>query len=135
MQLRRPSASLADEAHRVAVVDHHHRVVLVRQFTDLVQLGDIAVHGEDAVGRDQSIAHGLGFPQLRLQVGHVVVAIAETLGLAKTHAINDARVIQLIGDDRILGAKQRFEQAAIGVEAGRVEDRIVHPQESTDGLF
>ena len=38
-------------------------------------------------------------------------------------------MIQLVGNHRILGAEQRLEQAAVGVEAGAVEDRVFGAQE------
>ena len=54
---------------------------------------------------------------LRLQIGHVVVAVAEALRLAQADAVDDAGVVQLVADDRVLLAEQRLEQAAVGVEA------------------
>ena len=57
--LGRAAAVFADEADRVAVVDHHHGVVLLRQVADAGQIGDDAVHPEDAVGGDQAEA-GVG---------------------------------------------------------------------------
>ena len=37
-------------------------------------------------------------------------------------------VVELVGDDRVLAAQQRLEQAAVGVKAGGVENRVVHAQ-------
>src|SRR5207248_9521190 len=58
----------------------------------------------------------------RLEVRHVVVAITKALRLAKTDAVYDARVIQLVADHRVLFAEQRLEQAAVGVEAAAIKD-------------
>ena len=51
--LVRAAAARADEADRVRVVDHHERVVLLGEVADLAEPRDVAVHREDAVGRDQ----------------------------------------------------------------------------------
>ena len=47
-------------AGRVAVVDQHHRAVALGERADLRQPGDIAVHREDAVGRDQLEPRAVG---------------------------------------------------------------------------
>ena len=62
--------------------------------------------------------------QLRLEIGHVVVLVAKALRFAEPDAVDDARVVQFIADDRVLLAEQRLEQAAVGVEAGGVENRV-----------
>ena len=98
----RAAAVLAHEADGVRVVDHHQRVVLVGQVADARQVGDDAVHGEHAVGGDEA-EPGVGrLLELRFQVGHVVVLVAEALGLAEPHAVDDAGVVQFVGDDRRL---------------------------------
>ena len=68
--------------------------------------------------------------ELLFQVGHVVVLVAEPLGLAEPDAVDDAGVVQFVRDDGVLGAEKRLEQAAVGVEARRVEDRVVHAEEA-----
>ena len=69
------------------------------------------------------------FLQPRFEIGHVVVGVAEALGLRQPHAVDDRGMVQRVGDDRVLLAEQRLEQAAIGVEAGAVEDRVLHAEE------
>ena len=44
-------------------------------------------------------------------------------------------MVQRVGNDRVLLAKQRLEQAAIGVEAGAIEDRVLHPEECRNLRF
>ena len=109
----------ADDAGGVAVVDVDERVVAFGEIADLVELRDDAVHGEDAVGGDELEARAgrIGGFELRFEVGHVVVLVAVALRLAEAHAVDDGRVVQLIGDDGVFGAQQCFEEAAIGVEA------------------
>ena len=68
----------------------------------------------------------------RLEVGHVVVGVAEPLGLAEADAVDDAGVVEGVGDDRVLLAEQRLEEAAVGVEAGGVEDRVLGAEEARE---
>ncbi len=121
----------------MAFVDVHQRVVLLRQRGDFIKRGDEAVHREHAVGGDQlGLAAGrIGGLQLRFQVGHVAVGVAETLGLAQAHAIDDGGVVQRVGDDRVVLAEQRLEQAAVGIEAGGVKDGVVLAEEVGNLLF
>src|SRR5690606_6336115 len=50
------AAGRADEAGRVAVVDHDHGAVLVGEVANRGDAGDVAVHAEDAVGGDHAQA-------------------------------------------------------------------------------
>jgi hypothetical protein len=50
----RAAARLAHEAGRMAVVDHHRRIVPVRQIADGRQIGDQPVHRKDSVSSDQT---------------------------------------------------------------------------------
>ena len=124
--LGRAAAMLADEADRVAVVHHDHRAVFLREVADAFQIGDDAVHREDAVGGDQLEAAAFGLLQFFLERRHVVVGIAEAFRLGEPHAVDDRGVVQRVGNDRVLLGKQRLEQAAIGIEAGAVKDRVLH---------
>lgn len=122
---------LADEADGVRIVDHHERAVAVGQIAHALQVRDDAVHREYAVGRDQleARARRVGFAQLRLEIGEVVVLVAKAPGLRQTNAVDDARVIQLVADDRVVFVEQRLEQAAVSVEAARIQNAIVGLQE------
>ena len=126
----RAAAARADDAGGVAVVDMDQRAVALGEVADPVERGDIAVHREDAVGRDQleARAGGVGRLQLRLEIGHVGIPVAVALRLAEPDAVDDRGVVELVRDDRVLGAEQGLEQAAIGVEAGGIEDRVLHPE-------
>ena len=104
--------------------------VALGEVADLGERGDIAVHREDAVGRDQleARAGGVGRLELRLEIGHVGIPVAVALGLAEADAVDDRGVVELVGDHRVLGAEQRLVEAAIGVEAGGIEDGVLHPE-------
>jgi len=67
----------------------------------------------------------LGFLQCVFQRGHVRIRVAMAFGLAQPDAVDNRGVIECIGDDRVFGVQQRFEQAAIGIEAGSIQNRIV----------
>ncbi len=101
------------------------------------KVGDDAVHREHAVGRDQREAgsRSLRFPELRLEIGHVVVAVAKALRLAEADAVDDARVIQFVADHGILLAEQRLEEPAVGVEAAPVQDGGVGPEKRSERAF
>ena len=73
--------------------------------------------------------------QLGLEVAHVDVLVDEALRLAQPHAVDDRGVVELVGEDRVVRAEQRLEDAAVRVEAGRVEDRVLHAEERGDPLL
>ncbi len=113
----RAASSFAEETGGMRVVDHRERVVFFGKLNDLSQVRDRSVHRETAVGRDQSKARVFGRAQLRFEIGHVVVLVTKALRFAEADAVDNAGVIQLVTDHRVLVGEQRFEQTAIGVEA------------------
>ena len=96
--------------------------------TDPFQVRDRSIHRETAVGRDQSKARAACFFQFRFEIGHVVVLVAKALRFAEPDAVDDRGVIEFIANDRVFVAEQRFEQAAVGIEAGRVKNRVLGPE-------
>jgi hypothetical protein len=112
----------------MAVIDHHHRAVLLGEIADAAEIGDDPVHREHAVGGNQLEATAFRLLQLFFEGCHVVVGVAEALGLGEPHAVDDRGMVQRVGNDRVLLAQQRFEQPAIGVEAGGIKDRVLHPE-------
>ena len=44
-------------------------------------------------------------------------------------------MVQGVGDDGVLGGEERLEHAAVGVEAGRVEDGVIGMEVVRDGFF
>ena len=135
--LRRAAAARAHEAMGMAIIDHGQRVIGLRQRHDLVEPSDIAIHREDAIGDDQDVPRAIGprLFQLDFQVGHVGIGIAIAFRLAQPHAIDDRGVIERVGNDRILGAQQRLEYAAIGVKRRRIENGILTAGEIGDLRF
>ena len=129
MVLVRAAAVGADESDGVRVVDHDHRVVTLGQLADLRERRHVAVHREHAIRDHHAETCLRAVLQLALEVVHVAVGVAESFGLAKPDAVDDARVVQRVGYDRVPLVEQRLEDPAVGVEAGRVEDRVLGAQE------
>ena len=132
-----PRPRFAEMAVSVAIVDHDEGAVALGEIADLLQLRHIAVHGEDAVGRDQLEARAVrvGLLQPRLQLVHVGVGEAVALCLAEPNPVDDRGVVQRVGDDGVLGRKQRLEHAAVGIEAGGEEDRVILAEPFGDPLL
>ncbi len=128
--LGRAAPGAADEARGVRVVDHDRRVVRLGQVADRSpgrrRMPSMENTPSVAIRRSRASAASC---ELRLQVGHVAVGVAEPAGLAEADAVDDAGVVELVADDGVLGAQQRLEQPAVGVEARAVEDRVLRAQE------
>ena len=131
----RAAPTLAHEADRVAVVHHHERAVLLRQIADRGQVCDGAIHRKHAVGGDELDPRAVCRLQLLSQAAHVVVLIAITRGFAEAHAVDDARVVEFVGNHRVRIGQERFKQAAVCVEAGAIENRILHAQKTRNPRF
>ena len=129
------AAGLADYAGRVALIDHDHSVVFVGQLVDFVERADVAVHREDTVGDDDAEAVFLGSLELLLEVGHIGVGVAVALGFAEADTVDDGGVVEGIGDDGVLIGQEGFEDTAVGVEAGSIEDGVLGAEELGDFLL
>ena len=116
----------------MAVVNHRQCAVAIGQVANVAKIGDRAVHRKHAVGHDEFLPAIRRLFQPGLQVIHIVVAIAKSLRLAEPDTVDDAGMIERVADDRVIGRQKRFEQAAVGVEAGRIEDRVIRPQPRAD---
>jgi hypothetical protein len=125
VMLVRAAAARAHKADGVGVVNHHERAVFIGEVADDGEVCEITVHRKHTVGDNQNAARALGLGELRGEVGHVVVLVAEALGLAEAHAIDDGGVVEFVGNDGVLGAEQRLEQTAVGVETRRVKDGVL----------
>jgi hypothetical protein len=89
------------------------------------------VHREHAVRRDHDPfrVRSLRLVQFGSKVPHVVVPVAVPLRLAQPDAVDDRGVIELVRDDRVLLAEEHFEEAAVRIETGRIENRVVRSEE------
>ena len=134
-EFRHAAAGFTHHAGRVALVDHHEGVVLLGKIADFVERGYITVHREHAVGHHNAETLFLCGLQLALEILHIGIGIAITLGFAEAYAVDDRGVVERIADDGIFGREQRFENTAVGIEASGIEDGIVRFEEARDGCF
>jgi hypothetical protein len=56
---------------------------------------------------------------------HVPVSKSELLGLAEPDAVDDGGVVQLVGNDDVVGSEELLENSGVGVEAAGVQDGVV----------
>ena len=91
------------------IVDHGKRVIFFCEVADLRQIRNRSVHRKTAIGGDQSKTRILRDAQLRFEIRHIVVLVTEALRFAEANAVNDAGVIQLVTDHRVLIAEQSFK--------------------------
>ena len=103
--VRRAAPVAPEHTGRVTVVYDHRCIVSIRQFDDLIEFCEIAIHGKDSVCRDQAKPAGCRVAQLGFQVCHIGVRIAEPGGLAEPDAVNQAGVVQGVTDDGVLLAE------------------------------
>ena len=92
----------------------------------------MAVHREHAIGRDQPAAGARGLAQALFELAGVAVRVAQPARLAEPHTVDDRGVVEGVGDDRVVLAEQRLEEPGVGVEAGRVENRVLATEECAD---
>ncbi len=135
MKLGRAAPVRPDEADSMRVVDHHEGVVAVGEIADPGQVGDVPVHREDAVGRDHPGVGAGRFLQARGELVEVAVRVTQPRCLAEPDPVDDRGVVERVGDDGVVGAEQRLEEAAVGVEARAEEDRVLGAEEGREALL
>ena len=113
----------------VRVVDEDERAVLLGEGDDLVQLREVAVHREDAVGDDDPEALVGVLEELLLEVPQVGVLVGVGHRLAEAHPVDDRGVDEAVGDEDVLLAEERLEDGGVRVEAGGEEERLLRPEE------
>ncbi len=117
------------KADGVGIVHHHQGVVLLGEVADGFQRRQVAVHGEHTVGDDDPAPGILRLNEPGLELRHVLVGVAEPLGLAEPDAVDDGGVVESVGDDGVLGAEEGFEDAAVGIKATREQDGVLCAEE------
>ena len=130
-----PAPVRPDEADGVGVVDHHERAVAVGEVADPGEVGDVAVHREDAVGRDHPRVGAGRLLEARLELVEVAVRVAQPRRLAEPDPVDDRGVVERVGDDGVVGPEQRLEEAAVRVEARAEEDRVLGAEEGRQPLL
>ena len=134
-KLRCAATVFSDETDCVGVVHHDHGIVLVGQVAYPIQLGEVAVHRENAIGCDEAVPRRLRFHELLFEIAHVAVPVAESLSFRQPDPVDDAGMVQLVGDDRVFRIQQRFKQTAVGIETGAVKDGVFRAEKFADFFF
>ncbi len=117
----RAATVAAQHPRRVGVVDEDDGLRLFGRLDDRRQRGDVAIHREHAIGDDQDrpLRAAVRGPQLAeggpQRIG-IPVGEDLPLGLGQPNAVDDAGVVQLVGDDDRALAGQDRDGAGVGRE-------------------
>jgi hypothetical protein len=142
--LVRSAAGLAHHAGAVRVVDDEQGAVLVGEPPQLRELREVALHREHAVGDepDHALVARLlpGLLEGLAGRAHVAVLVDPASDAlldrrAQPHAVDDAGVIQLVGDDHVARLAQRGEERLGGGPAGDERVGRLDPEEARDRLL
>ena len=127
--LDQAAAAHAEHTRRMRLVHHQDRPVLSRQFAEVGQRRDRAVHRKDRVGDDQATAGGVGLREDRIERGHVAVRIDADPSAREPAAVDDARVVAGVAGDHIVGTDECRDRGGVGGKAaGKGEGRIHREQ-------
>ena len=85
------------------VVHHNQRGVFLGEFAYRLQLGNVAIHREDAVCCDQAMAGLPSFLKPCFEILHITVAVTEFGRFRESNAVDDTGMVQLVRDDGVLG--------------------------------
>jgi hypothetical protein len=120
----------------VGVVDHHDGAVFFTKHREFIDGADVAIHGENAVGDDEFAAWlMLDFLQQLFAVRDIFVAEDFDLGARKAGAVDDAGVVQFVGEDEVFFAEDARDGTCIGREAGMENDTGFYTFEGGDFFF
>ena len=113
----------------MSLIDHHIGIVLASQAHNLGQIGDVALHGEHAIGNDE--LHGLGVAarQLMLQRGHITMPILARRREGEAAPLDDGGVVEFITDDVVFTSCHTRHYTEIGLKTRGVYHHILlaHP--------
>ncbi len=119
------AAVFAKHTARMRIVDHHDRAVFLGERGQLGDASEIAVHREHAVG-DQDLLL-IGGQLLHDLAGRVDVLVREHFDrrLAQPAAVDDAGVIELVGNDHVVFGEHGGHGPGVGGEAAlKHDDRL-----------
>ena len=117
-------AVFADYAESVGIVNHDGGVVLLAEFADAGDGGDVSLHRIHAVNHDELGGVAGGEPELLLQVCHVVVAELAYLAETQAAAVDDAGVVKGVEEDEASAEAEASDNSEVDLEAGAVGDGL-----------
>ena len=114
----------------MGVVDVRPCIVPPRQRDEIGERGNVAVHGEHAIRHDQRApvlrsVHG----EQPLEGRRVGVRIDVNRRAARPRAVDQRRVIERVGEDRVPPACERRDDAYVRRVAGRERERALDVEE------
>ena len=124
----RAAAFRPDDSEAVRVVYEKPGIVAIAQIEHHRQRRDVAVHAEYAVGDDQPRAR----PRIRqrsFEKLEIHVRIPHHPGARQAHAVDEGRVIQRVGKNRIFRAGERGNRADVCLVAAGKKQRARHLHE------
>ncbi len=138
------SAGFSHDAVAVRIVDDEQGVVLVTECAKRGEVGDVAFHGEDAISDEPDLACDFGvvlcfFENFTngIHVGVFVDGFLDTFfdGRSQAHRIDDACVVEFIGNDDVAGFADGGEECFGGVPAAHECIRRFGAHVGGDGFF
>ena len=124
-----------EHALAMRVVHHEHGAVRLGDLAQLVQRGDVTIHAEDPVAHDEPAAKLAVRGQLAAQVVHVVVRVADGARLAQPARVDDAGVVEFVGEDEVAVAHECGDRCQVGREAALEGDARLGMLELGQFLF
>jgi hypothetical protein len=116
----------------MGLVEVDQRPVLAGDAHQFGQVHDLAGHGEDRVGHDQPWRAGLEPRHLLVQVGNVVVGVADVADAEAGQAVDDAGVVVAVGEHLIAPTAQAGERPLVRHEPRGEQHRLGVAQEVGD---
>ena len=114
-----PAPVAAQHSGRMGIVDHHDGAIFFRHFNQSRKGADVALHRENTIC-NQKLAAGNRSQFLEYPARRRCVFVGEdvNLGFRQPAAIDNAGVVQLVGNDVIFGGEDRGNRAGVGGESG-----------------
>ena len=123
-------------AQRVRFIDQQQRLVLLLEFHEARQFGEVAIHAVHALDGDQHAAIAVAhFGQQRVERLPVVMGKGATRSAGKLGALDDRVVGQNVVEDQIVRPQQVADGGDVGGMAGDEDDRGRGAQERGQGLL
>ena len=124
-----------EDTHAVGFVHHHRRTVLLFETNDFGERCQVAFHREHTVNDDEFHRIGFAFLQFVLQVGHVVVLVAQLLRHRQATTIHNRSVVAIVTKNIVMRPHERGDHTAVHGETGRKAERFVLTDECRQLFF
>ena len=110
---------LADDPNAMRVIHDEECLALSTQRGQGLERCLRAIHGEHAVAHQQTCAGVVRFVEGPRGAVDIAMRVTKAGGPAQAYAVDDARMIERVGEHGVLIAQQRLEERAVGVESRR----------------